>query len=57
LKKIFEALDKLEKTHLEDIKYYGEHNDQRMTGEHETSSLKTFTKGVGNRGASVRISK
>ena len=34
---------------------YGEHNDERMTGEHETSSFKKFTYGMGNRGCSVRI--
>jgi glutamine synthetase len=50
-------MKKLEKTHLEDIKHYGKFNELRMTGKHETSDLYTFTSGVGNRGASIRISK
>lgn len=45
------------KTHADDIKEYGECNDERMTGKHETSTLNEFTSGVGNRGTSVRISK
>ncbi len=54
---INDALKRLHKSHLEDIKHYGEHNEMRMTGKYETSDIKTFTHGVGNRGASVRISK
>jgi glutamine synthetase len=34
---------------------YGEDNDQRLTGIHETSSFKKFSFGVGNRAASFRI--
>lgn len=51
------AVKNLAKTHIEDMKFYGDDNDQRMTGKHETSDIKTFTHGVGNRGSSVRISK
>lgn len=47
----------LSETHSQDIKYYGDNNDLRMTGEHETSTLEKFSYGVGNRGSSVRISK
>lgn len=54
---INDAMNKLAKTHKEDIKYYGKGNDKRMTGMHETSTLETFSNGVGNRGCSVRISK
>lgn len=54
---INDALKRMAITHKEDIKFYGESNDERMTGLHETSSLDTFTSGVGNRGCSVRISK
>lgn len=48
---------KLEKTHHEDIAHYGKDNHLRMTGKHETSDINTFSSGVGNRGASIRISK
>ena len=34
---------------------YGEDNEKRLTGHHETSSMHTFSYGVGNRAASVRI--
>lgn len=51
------ALKRMAKTHLIDIKEYGECNEERMTGENETSTLDKFTSGVGNRGCSVRISK
>lgn len=54
---INEALKRMSQTHSEDIKHYGLDNQKRMTGEHETSDLKTFSHGVGNRGCSVRISK
>ena len=37
------------------MELYGEGNDQRLTGIHETSSFKSFSYGVGNRGASFRI--
>ena len=30
-------------------------NKKRLTGEHETASWKTFSSGVANRGASIRI--
>lgn len=54
---INEALQKMSKTHLEDIEHYGLDNDQRMSGMHETSDLNSFSHGVGNRGCSIRISK
>ena len=34
---------------------YGAHNDQRLTGEHETQSIDSFSYGVSDRGASIRI--
>lgn len=54
---INQALKEMENTHIEDMKEYGEGNEKRMTGIHETSSYDKFTYGIGNRGASVRISK
>jgi len=37
------------------MEVYGLGNSKRLTGHHETSSMKKFTHGIGNRGASVRI--
>ena len=55
IKYIEEAMKKLEPRHAEHIKVYGEGNDERMTGRHETASIDKFTWGVANRGSSVRI--
>ena len=52
---INDAISQLEKNHLEHMNAYGEDNNLRMSGEHETSSYDTFSSGVGNRGASIRI--
>lgn len=49
---ILERLGKKHKLHLE---VYGDDNDKRLTGEHETSDMNTFSYGVGNRAASCRI--
>jgi len=37
------------------VTFYGDDNQKRMTGQHETSDIKEFSFGVGNRGASFRI--
>ena len=52
---IYNALKQLNKTHHEDLKLFGEGNDLRLTGEHETSSIDTFSWGVASRSDSVRI--
>jgi glutamine synthetase len=52
---INKAIEKLSNTHNEHMEMYGTGNDQRMTGEHETSSFDKFSHGVANRGCSVRI--
>jgi glutamine synthetase len=49
------ALKKLEPCHLECIKEYGEDNELRLTGRHETGAIDKFTWGVANRGTSIRI--
>ncbi len=49
------ALKSLKKNHSYHIENYGSGNKERLTGEHETASWETFTAGVGNRGASVRV--
>jgi glutamine synthetase len=52
---IHEAVEKLSKNHDEHMAVYGSGNELRMTGEHETSDFHSFSSGVGDRGASVRI--
>ncbi len=39
----------------EHILEYGEGNDKRLTGKHETCSISDFRYGVADRGASIRI--
>ncbi|WP_010136478.1 glutamine synthetase beta-grasp domain-containing protein [Ochrovirga pacifica] len=39
----------------EHIAVYGEFNDQRLTGKHETAAITDFSWGVSDRGASIRI--
>jgi glutamine synthetase len=52
---INEACEKLSKNHDEHIIVYGAHNEERLTGLHETCSIKEFRYGVSDRGASIRI--
>ncbi|MDT7827852.1 glutamine synthetase beta-grasp domain-containing protein [Pricia sp. S334] len=39
----------------EHIEVYGEFNDQRLTGNHETAAIDDFRYGISDRGASIRI--
>ena len=39
----------------EHIDIYGAHNDERLTGDHETASITDFSYGISDRGASIRI--
>jgi glutamine synthetase len=52
---IFTACKDLEKVHTEHMKEYGEGNERRLTGLHETQAIDTFSWGVSDRGASIRI--
>lgn len=52
---ILDYMKKFEKTHKDHIEVYGKDNHLRLTGIHETSSMDTFTWGVGSRATSVRI--
>lgn len=54
-KAIVPALEKLSLKHKEHISAYGEGNDQRLTGAHETASIDVFKWGVADRGASCRV--
>ena len=47
--------EKLRKRHPVHISQYGEGNERRLTGKHETSSIHDFSWGVANRGCSIRI--
>ena len=57
MKYIEKAMDSLSKRHTEHMKVYGEGNEARMTGAHETASFDKFSWGVANRGASVRVNR
>ena len=50
--KICEAFGQNIKKHMD---VYGAHNEQRLTGLHETQSIHEFSFGVSDRGASIRI--
>ena len=52
---IMKAIKKLEKKHKEHIEVYGSDNVERLTGNHETSDINSFSYGVANRGCSIRI--
>jgi len=52
---IISAIEKLKAKHSEHIAAYGEGNERRLTGAHETAHITEFTYGVADRGASVRI--
>jgi glutamine synthetase len=52
IKKVCEAFGKVAKEHIAE---YGEGNEKRLTGEHETCNINQFKYGVADRGASIRI--
>ena len=52
---IMKAIKKLELKHKEHIEIYGVDNVERLTGNHETSDINSFSSGVANRGCSIRI--
>jgi glutamine synthetase len=54
-KAIIKACESLEEAHDTHINLYGEGNEERLTGVHETQHISKFSYGVGHRGASVRI--
>jgi len=47
--------ERFEEFHFEHMEAYGEHNELRMTGKHETSDYDEFSIGVGSRNTSIRI--
>ena len=54
-KSIETALNSLSKTHERHIASYGHNLHERLTGDHETCSIKEFRFGNSDRGASIRI--
>lgn len=52
---IYNYIDKLKAKHDEHIKVYGQGNERRLTGHHETSPITEFSFGVASRGSSIRI--
>jgi glutamine synthetase len=57
IKVIKQAIYNLAAAHADHIAVYGEDNDLRLTGKHETASIDKFSFGVANRGASIRIGR
>mmetsp|Transcript_4423 Transcript_4423/g.7332 ORF Transcript_4423/g.7332 Transcript_4423/m.7332 type:complete len:380 (-) Transcript_4423:507-1646(-) len=54
---IQEQCEKLGKRHAVHIAAYGEGNERRLTGKHETSSMSDFSWAVANRSASIRVGR
>lgn len=55
-KKVFDAICEEFGKHIEEhISVYGDGNDQRLTGKHETAAITDFSYGVSDRGSSIRI--
>ena len=52
---VVEACEKLGKNIDRHISVYGDKNDERLTGLHETAKITDFFYGVSDRGASIRI--
>ncbi len=52
IEKACEALGTRHKTHIDN---YGAHNQERLTGLHETQSIDKFSWGISDRGSSIRI--
>ena len=55
IKAIEAAIEKLAQKHDDHIAVYGDDNDLRLTGRHETGHIGIFKSGVADRGASIRI--
>ena len=54
-KAMADAVERLGKKHKEHLLVYGHGLEKRLTGLHETSSIKNFTVGEAHRGCSIRI--
>ncbi|XP_020274748.1 glutamine synthetase, chloroplastic [Asparagus officinalis] len=54
---IKKAILNLSLRHKDHISAYGEGNERRLTGKHETASIDSFSWGVANRGCSIRVGR
>ncbi|MDG6100256.1 hypothetical protein EXU34_22645, partial [Alteromonas sp. ZYF713] len=54
---IKKAILNLSLRHTEHISAYGEGNERRLTGKHETANINQFSWGVANRGCSIRVGR
>ncbi|RWW34708.1 hypothetical protein GW17_00000514 [Ensete ventricosum] len=54
---IKKAILNLSLRHMDHISAYGEGNERRLTGKHETANINTFSWGVANRGCSIRVGR
>ncbi|KAJ9182025.1 hypothetical protein P3X46_006061 [Hevea brasiliensis] len=54
---IKKAILNLSLRHKDHISAYGEGNERRLTGKHETANINTFSWGVANRGCSIRVGR
>lgn len=52
---IIDMVEKLKKKHSIHIKQYGKNNENRLTGKNETAEYNSFSYGVSDRHASIRI--
>lgn len=52
---IHRYIEQLQRKHKHHIELYGEGNETRLTGRHETAAIDVFRWGVGDRGASIRV--
>jgi glutamine synthetase len=52
---IEDAIDRLKSNHMKHINVYGLWNEERLTGEHETSGVHEFSSGYSTRDTSIRI--
>ena len=53
--KMINLMDEFKENHFTHFDNYGENNKERLTGDHETQHFATFSWGVGDRGASIRV--
>jgi len=55
IEEIYKYINRMKEKHHEHILICGKHNENRLTGHHETASYTNFTWGIGTRNTSVRI--
>lgn len=55
LGEIYRAINKLNVLHKDHMNVYGDDNEKRLTGTHETARFDTFSYGIATRNTSIRI--